>query len=95
VHDWLQWENPDKFDPSRFFGGVGAATKEQHAFFPFSDGPRNCIGKNFAMMESRVILAAVSRAVRWRLAPGYKHKPEMAITLRPKFGMPLVFTPRR
>nr|AHL88995.1 cytochrome p450 3049C1 [Brachionus koreanus] len=44
--------NPDKFIPERFLNEISS-----YAYFPFSLGPRNCIGRNFAMIESKIFMS--------------------------------------
>ncbi|KAI8346368.1 cytochrome P450 [Choanephora cucurbitarum] len=49
------WPNPFKFDPDRWIEGKDE--NDLDAFFPFSAGSRNCIGKNFALQEMRITVA--------------------------------------
>ena len=54
-------DRPFVFDPSRWLatGSDGAsvpASKSPSAFNPFSLGPRNCLGRNLAYLEMRLIL---------------------------------------
>ncbi|KAK3938549.1 cytochrome P450 monooxygenase [Diplogelasinospora grovesii] len=48
---------PTEFHPERWLGDPRFDTDRKDAFQPFSIGPRNCIGKNLAYMEMRLILA--------------------------------------
>lgn len=87
------WENPLQFDPSRF---ASNANQPRHhlAFMPFGAGPRKCIGNNLAEMEGALLLACVAQHYNPQLQPGHQVKPEMAITMRAKAGMPM-FLKRR
>jgi len=49
-----------KFIPERWITGDSPFPPVQDfTFYPFSAGTRNCVGKNFAMMEMRLILASL------------------------------------
>jgi cytochrome P450 len=82
------WERPDAFLPERF-SPEASAQRPRYAYFPFSGGPRQCIGNNFAMMEAQLILATLARRFRPRRLPGHELVPEPLITLRPKGGLPM------
>ena len=47
---------PDEFLPERWMGDPEFAGDNQAVFQPFSVGPRNCIGKNLAYAEMRLIM---------------------------------------
>jgi cytochrome P450 len=86
------WENPEGFDPDRFTP-ERAAGLHRMAYFPFSGGPRKCIGNAFAMMQMPIILAMVTQRFRLDLLPGEQVVPEPAISLRPRD--PLMMTLER
>lgn len=78
------YPEPTRFDPSRF---DPSRTLPKFAYLPFGGGPRACIGKAFAMLEGRLILAALAQSFRLRLAPGQRVEERPRITLTPKHGM--------
>jgi cytochrome P450 len=80
------WENPERFEPERF-SAERAAGRPRYAYFPFSGGPRQCIGNIFALTEANLILAAVAQKYSPRLVPGHRIEPYPLITLRPRYGL--------
>ncbi|EGD79816.1 hypothetical protein PTSG_10799 [Salpingoeca rosetta] len=46
-HNPTVWNDPETFRPERFLN----KRVDQYSYMPFSLGPRNCIGSNFAMNE--------------------------------------------
>eukprot|EP00037_Helgoeca_nana_P000385 m.21426 g.21426 ORF g.21426 m.21426 type:complete len:571 (+) comp10468_c0_seq1:48-1760(+) len=50
--------NPDRdFLPEEIAGGAVGTNPQSHRYCPFTFSPRSCIGRNFAMMEARVLLS--------------------------------------
>ncbi|KAF4543390.1 Cytochrome p450 protein [Lasiodiplodia theobromae] len=59
-HSERNFTKPESFIPERWLENHSGFEKDRKAAFsPFSFGPRACLGKNLAYMESRVILAQV------------------------------------
>jgi len=61
---------------------------------PFGAGPRQCIGNQFALIEAHLVVATIVQRYRLRLVPGHRVEPWPLITLRPRFGMPMVIERR-
>jgi cytochrome P450 len=57
-HSPLNFKDPDLFRPQRWMGEEKYADDQLACVEPFSVGPRNCIGKNLAYHEYRMIIAA-------------------------------------
>lgn len=91
-HDSSIW-GPDaqEFNPQRFANGVANCCKMPSAFFPFSVGPRYCVGQNFALLEAKLILTMMVQRFKFTLSPGYKHAPITLLTLQPQYGMQIIF----
>lgn len=93
------WENPEGFDPDRFAPARVAEEKERgrprYAYFPFSGGPRQCIGNHMAELEAQLLLATLLSRFRVKLVPGYRVELDPGVTLRPKRGVPMTLELRR
>ncbi len=80
------WPNPEGFDPQRFTPEEDAK-RPKGTYFPFSIGPRKCIGEAFAMMEARLILATIVQRTSLELVAGRRVELDPTVTLRPKAGL--------
>ena len=87
------WPEPDAFDPDRFLPERNAA-RPKFVYLPFGAGPRQCIGNQFALIEAHLVLATLAQHYRLHLVPGHRVDPWPLITLRPRFGMPMVIERR-
>jgi cytochrome P450 len=88
-HDARWYPEPEAFDPERF-APAEEAKLPKLAYAPFGTGPRTCIGKSFAMIEARLILATMAQRFRFTLVPGQRVEPSARITLGPKHGMRMI-----
>jgi cytochrome P450 len=82
------WDEPARFDPDRWLP-ERAAARPRYAYLPFGDGPRVCIGKSFALTESKLMLAMMAREARLDLEPGAHVPIDASVTLRPREGVPM------
>lgn len=82
------FEDPLEFRPDRWTPEFRSSLP-RYAYYPFGGGPRQCIGEGFALMESKLILAAVGQQWAVRHDPRHRIKMLPLISLRPKGGMPM------
>ena len=88
------WRDPATFDPERF-SPERSVEHQKYSYIPFGAGPRQCIGNHFALMEAHLLVATLAQRYRLRLAPGRPIEPWPLITLRPRFGLPMIIERRR
>jgi cytochrome P450 len=88
------WQDPLEFRPERFLP-ENKTTLNRNAYMPFLTGPHMCIGNNFALMEGQLLLAMMVQKIDVRESPRQSDEGRMAITMRPKYGLPVQITPRK
>ncbi|PRW59761.1 cytochrome P450 [Chlorella sorokiniana] len=99
------WERAEEFWPERWEQAPGPAGQPSPAgppksYLPFSDGPRDCIGQNLALMEARGALALLAGRFRLSVAPrmgnrqAVREAEVMKLTLQCKSGIWLRLEPR-
>lgn len=88
------WKDPETWRPERFLtGGEYEAFPEdirQYKFVPFIQGPRNCLGQFFALLEARVVLGLLIKRFDFRSAiEGSVKTHPSVIPVGPSDGMPM------
>lgn len=77
------WPDPDRFDPDRFERNAERSQRER-PYFPFSLGPRRCLGEYFSCLEMKIHLGLL--LPRFRMSRLNDEHPglELGINLRSK-----------
>jgi cytochrome P450 len=90
VSPWLlhrraaDWPDPERFDPTRFLGRRAPGG----GYLPFGAGPRLCIGRDVALVQAVLVLAALLRDRRVVRPPGAPEvRVDALVTLRPRGGL--------
>lgn len=79
------WDNPGDFVPERWEDDDSSISA--CIYFPFSLGPRNCIGQQFAIMESKVVLVKFLKMFTFKLLPGQTKRIHERGSLQPMDGV--------
>jgi len=62
---------PEKWKPERWISEDPGQVLDHSAFFPFSYGPTNCVGKNLASYELRTVTCSLIQRFEFEFAAGY------------------------
>jgi len=81
------FSDPDSFQPERWSDGFEESLP-RGAYFPFGAGTRKCLGDQFALLESHIILMELSRTARPVPVAAGLPKAEPRATYRPSGGVP-------
>jgi cytochrome P450 len=81
------WPSPESFDPERF-APDGRERRHRYAHLPFGAGPRACIGRSFALLEAKILIASVVQRFHLELDARAQLVAEPQVTLRPRGGLP-------
>lgn len=84
------WPQPERFDPERFLSDEN----RRFSFMPFGTGERICIGNHFALLESQLLLSMIVQHFDLQLLNTDEAEVEMAVTLKPKGGVPVKLVAR-
>ncbi|MER7837772.1 cytochrome P450 [Streptomyces sp. NPDC096040] len=76
------WERPEEFDIDRWLP-ENRAKQHPHAYKPFGNGVRACIGRQFALTEARLALALVLQKLKFSDTNDYKMDAREALTRKP------------
>ena len=85
-HDSRFHPDPEKFNPHAW-EEHSQGQNSKYEYFPFSRGPRACIGEPFAWMQGILVLASIAQLWRIKLVPDHPVKLLPLINLRPRYGM--------
>ena len=83
-------EDANEFKPERFTDGIAKACKVPQLYMPFGAGHRLCLGKNFALVELKIIISLIVSKFRFSLSPEYRHSPSFRMIVGPSNGVKIV-----
>ncbi|MEU5547649.1 cytochrome P450 [Streptomyces sioyaensis] len=76
------WERPDEFDIDRWLP-ENKAKHHPHAYKPFGNGERACIGRQFALTEARLALALILQNFAFSDPSDYQMRVKETLTSKP------------
>lgn len=82
------YDNPLSFRPDRWTDGFERDLPD-FAYAPFGGGRRTCIGREFALLEAKIVLATIGQRFQfdWEEEAGFDLEPR--VTTRTEDGIPL------
>ncbi|GAA2699109.1 bifunctional cytochrome P450/NADPH--P450 reductase [Actinoplanes palleronii] len=77
------WSDPDTFDIDRWLPAAKAG-HHPHAYKPFGNGERACIGRQFALTEARLALALILQRFAISDPAGHRLTIKQTLTIKPQ-----------
>lgn len=77
------WKNPENFDISRFLP-ENKSKLPPFSYLPFGNGRRACLGAQFALTESKLILAMILQRFTLSGPDNYRFKIKESLSLKPE-----------
>lgn len=85
VHrDERWWDDPETARPERW---AQASDRPDYAYFPFSGGPRGCIGRDFGMIEILSAVSVLLQNYEFDVADSCELTFAPSLTLQPEDGL--------
>jgi cytochrome P450 / NADPH-cytochrome P450 reductase len=76
------WDRPDEFDIDRWLPEV-EAKRHPHAYKPFGNGARACIGRQFALVEAKLAIAMILQRFAISDPRGYRLTIKETLSIKP------------
>jgi cytochrome P450 len=94
VHrDSTYYDDPEAFRPERW-AEEEAGRRPDYSYFPFGGGPRQCIGKHFAMLQGRLVLATLAQRYELELVSDDELDLKISTIIEPKDGVEMIVEER-
>jgi cytochrome P450 len=89
--DEILYPNPEKFNPERFSSEHKIDNYAKDGYFPFGKGMRECLGKEFARLEMKILAAMLAKDYDWQLIPNQDLGLNYIPSPRPRDGLKVNF----
>ncbi|MGR3278628.1 cytochrome P450 [Acaryochloris marina NIES-2412] len=81
------YSQPDTFIPDRFHANNSQKLVQSSSYIPFASGMRECIGKEFAMLEMKIFASNLIANYEWKLSPKQNLEYNVIPVPTPKDGL--------
>lgn len=92
-HNPCIWDSPEAFNPERFTP-ENMTGRDPFAYSAFSAGPRKCVGNDFALLESTLIMAMVFQRYNMNILPDQTFSAKFGGLMHPANGVQVNFLNR-
>lgn len=88
------WQDPHRYDPTRFVDADVVAARPKLSFIPFGHGQHHCAGSAMAYMSGQFLLTQILQRYRVHVRPGWKPVHDTTWSTTVKGGVPVTITKR-